>query len=363
MPVVAASPTAPARPPRWPQAALLACGVLLLHAGALRGLTSAAPLGLPALAPAPFQVRQVVQTAPAGAGPLAGVATAMAHGAPAAVLAIDATVARAGAGVDRTTPTLAANRTDRPPEAAPAPAPAPGAALSTLPGPPPAAAVPGTQVPTYATQLASAATLVYAMQRGGRTGRAELRWRPSAGRYELELEAGGLGPQGPGSASTGSFDAAGLAPERHVDRRRGRDQRAVNFQRDGGFISFSGPQLTHSLQPGAQDRLSWMLQLPAILQANPLLATEGAQVSLWVASARGESDVWTFTVQGSEPLDLPGGRVEGALRLLRRPLRPFDMQVEVWLDPARQHLPVQVLLALLPGGEPTELRLHSMTLP
>ena len=351
----------PTRPTRWPQAALLVCAVLLLHAGALRVLTGDAPPGPPAAAPAAFQVRQVMQLAPTGVA--TGAATDASTGAVAGVLAKGAAAGAVAPVVDRPARPRPIRQTNRPANAAPPP----GAAPPAVPGPPTAQAAaapaPGTLVPTYATQPAPAATLLYTMQRGARQGSAELRWRPGAGHYELEFEASGFGPQAPGSVSMGSFDAAGLAPERHVDRRRGRDQRAVNFQREGGFISFSGPQLTHSLQPGAQDRLSWMLQLPAIVQANPALAVEGAKVSLWVAGARGESDVWTFTVQGSEPLDLPGGRVEGALRLLRRPLRPFDTQVEVWLDPVRQHLPVQVLLALRPGGEPTELRLQSLTLP
>lgn len=340
------TPATPARPTRWPRAALLACAVLWLHASALRGLTTPLASGPRTTAPSALQVRQITPAVPTE------------RPSPAAAMGADlpATTALAKRAVARPEPTDRA----APPEPSSAGDPLSPQAPPAQTSPP---AVPGTQVPTYATQPAPPATLVYEMQRGGRTGRAELRWRPGAGRYELELDATGFGPQGPGSASAGSFDAAGLAPERHVDRRRGRDQRAVNFQREGGFISFSGPPLTHSLQPGAQDRLSWMLQLPAILQANPALSTPGAQLSLWVASARGESDVWTFTVQGSETLDLPGGRVDAALRLLRRPLRPYDTQVEIWLDPARQHLPVQLLLALRPGGEPTELRLQSLSLP
>jgi hypothetical protein len=344
MPVLADPPTTPDRPPRWPRAALLACVVLALHAGALRTLVTPPQPGPPATTPGAFQVRQIVPTAGADLAPAGTSVTADA----------EAPEPRPPTRADpRTVPPGASQRTAAPSVASVAPMPAPS----------PPATAPGHPVPTYATQPAPAVTLIYELQRGGRTGRAELRWRPGAGRYELELDASDFGPQAPGSASVGSFDAAGLAPERHVDRRRGRDQRAVNFQREGGFISFSGPQLTHTLQPGAQDRLSWMLQLPAILQANPALSAPGAQVSLWVASARGESDVWNFTVQGSEVLDLPSGRVEAALRLLRRPQRPFDTQVEVWLDPARQHLPVQLLLALRPGGEPTELRLLSLSLP
>jgi len=354
MPVLAEPTAPPDRPLRWPQAALLACAVLALHAGALRGLTTPLPPGPSATAPSAFQVRHIVLTVPP-------VPTAAADALPtAAHTTANRATALAGAP-DREPPTRADPRAARR-EASPRPA-ALTAAVDQPAAPSAAATAPGTQVPTYATQPAPAATLVYEMQRGGRSGRAELRWRPGTGRYGLELDATGFGPQAPGSASVGSFDAAGLAPERHVDRRRGRDQRAVNFQREGGFISFSGPPLTHTLEPGAQDRLSWMLQLPAILQANPALSAPGAQVSLWVASARGESDVWTFTVQGSEALELPGGRVEAALRLLRQPLRPYDTQVDIWLDPARQHLPVQLLLALRPGGEPTELRLQSLSLP
>ena len=347
------APTAPARPTRWPQAALLACAVLWLHASALRGLTTPLASGPRTAAPSALQVRQITPAVPTDQPPPAA---AMGAGLPATQALAEPAGARPEPSERAALPAPNTASSTLPPQA-----PAPAGQAPTAQAPP--SAEPGTQVPTYATQPAPPATLVYEMQRGGRTGRADLRWRPGGGRYELQLDASGFGPQGPGSASVGGFDAAGLAPERHVDRRRGRDQRAVNFQRDGGFISFSGPQLTHSLQPGAQDRLSWMLQLPAILQANPALSAPGAQISLWVASARGESDVWTFTVQGSETLDLPGGRVDAALRLLRRPLRPYDTQVEIWLDPARQHLPVQLLLALRPGGEPTELRLQSLSLP
>lgn len=348
MHALAEPPTTPERPPRWAQAALLACVVLAMHAGALRGLTAAPPPGPPSTAPSAFQVRQIVSIAAADLAP---------------ERPDSASSLTSSTGAPAPRPPARDDEPRAVPPGASPQRPAPATASDSLAAPSPPAAAPGIPVPTYATQHAPAVTLVYEMQRGGRTGRAELRWRPGAGRYELELDVSNFGPQAPGSASVGNFDAAGLAPERHVDRRRGRDQRAVNFQREGGFISFSGPQVTHTLQPGAQDRLSWMLQLPAILQANPALSAPGAQVSLWVASARGESDVWNFTVQGSEVLELPSGRVESALRLLRRPQRPYDTQVEVWLDPARQHLPVQLLLALRPGGEPTELRLLSLSLP
>ena len=343
MPVLAALPALPMRPTttglrpaRWPRAGLLTCAVLLLHFGALQGLATPSPAGPPAATA--LQVRQIVQPSPAEQP----TATVAADTAPPADRPVTPAVVPPAARVG-TVPL-------------PNPAPASGDEAASAPAMAP-------QVPTYATRPAAAATLVFQLRRGERTGAAELRWRPDDGRYRLELEATGLGLDSPGSASHGRFDSAGLAPDRYVDRRRGRDQRAVNFQREGGFISFSGPQLIHTLQPGAQDRLSWMLQLGAILQANPALNAPGAQISLWVAGARGESNVWNFTVQGNEALDLPEGHTGGTLKLLRRPERPFDTQIEVWLDPAREHLPVQLLMALRPGGQTTELRLQALSPP
>ena len=60
---------------------------------------------------------------------------------------------------------------------------------------------------------------------------------------------------------------------------------------------------------------------------------------------------------GREALQLPAGEVAEALRLRREPTRPYDTRVEVWLDPARQHLPVRVRFTTLPGGPPLELML------
>jgi hypothetical protein len=76
-----------------------------------------------------------------------------------------------------------------------------------------------------------------------------------------------------------------------------------------------------------------------------------------VAGARGDAEVWRFTVQPPAELDLPAGRVLGAVHLLREPRRAYDTEVQVWLDPAREHLPVQLWLRLRATGEGTELRL------
>ena len=104
-----------------------------------------------------------------------------------------------------------------------------------------------------------------------------------------------------------------------------------------------------------------MVQLAAVLTANPALGAPDAQISIWVVGSRGDAEVWTFTVQGRATLDLPIGRVDDALLLVREPRRPYDTQVQVWLDPQRHHLPVQALLRVRATGEGTELRLQAVT--
>jgi Protein of unknown function (DUF3108) len=153
--------------------------------------------------------------------------------------------------------------------------------------------------------------------------------------------------------SSGALDSAGIAPDRFVIRRRGKDSQAANFQRDAGKITFSGPTHELPLIAGVQDRLTWMLQLPAVIEAAPQRFGAGASVVLMVIGARGGADVWTFNVVGTE-------RVGGAdaLKLVREARKPRDVQAEVWLDPLRGHIPVRAVLSQPEGGTPLELNLQ-----
>ncbi len=254
------------------------------------------------------------------------------------------------------------------PAAAPAPprpvarqAPALAAAVVPQAEPAPAAqaaAAPGAAVlPVYATRLPDPAELHYRLQRGHQLGAGRLQWQREGDRYELRLDVDWPGQPAQGSASRGQIDADGVATLRHAELRRAREQRAVNFQREAARITFSGPQAVYALPPGAQDRLSWMVQLPAIVEAEPALARAGASVTLFVAGTRGDAEAWRFEVQGHEALALPAGPVPRALLLRREPTRPYDTRVEVWLDPARQHLPVRAVFTTLPGGQPLQLEL------
>jgi hypothetical protein len=218
-------------------------------------------------------------------------------------------------------------------------------------------------VPVYATRLPPSTTLRYTLRRSGVPGQAELQWFNDGAHYRLSLRNSAAGALNLGSASTGAIDANGLAPERHTDSRRGRDVRAVNFQRDTARVTFSGSKGEVPLVAGAQDRLSWMLQLAGIAEANPPLRAPGSEIAVFVVGTRGDAEAWLFTAVGTEAIELPAGHVPEAVHLRREPRRLYDTTVDVWLDPARQHLPVRAELRVRPTGLETVLLLESAAVP
>jgi hypothetical protein len=256
-----------------------------------------------------------------------------------------------------------APRPAAPPAAPPAAAPRPRAAVASPPShaaPTPATpGEPGTSgepPPRYATRLPPSQRLHYELDRGAQPGRATLHWEMDDEGYRLGLE-GDFGRDRAGRSSRGTLDGDGLAPERYVETRRGRAQRAVNFQRDKALISSSAAERAQPLWPAAQDRVSWLVQLAAALEADAALREPGRVLRLFVAGPRGEAETWAFEVLGREALELPAGPVADALHLRREPTRPWEPQVDLWLDPARHYLPARLRWLLRPTGETTELRL------
>lgn len=241
----------------------------------------------------------------------------------------------------------------------------PVAALSPLRGDPP---------PLYPAQPPAAATLRYALHYFGRSGQALLHWRPAGAAYSLQLQGlpaapadspgappmlpGRAGPRAAGrplieQASQGQLDAHGLAPDRFTDSRGGRGRRAANFRRDLGQIEFSGPATRLPAWPGAQDRLSWWVQLPAIVAA---AASVPAEVRLFVVDARGGGELLRFEFLGwvAAP-DAPGPAT--LQHWQHQPAQPEGQRMELWLDPAQGHWPVLLRLSSLRSGQRFELRL------
>jgi len=212
-------------------------------------------------------------------------------------------------------------------------------------------------IPLYRTRLPPPATLRYALRVGDAAGTAELRWRPDGEAYGLRFEGRVDGGPTLTQVSDGGFDLAGLAPVRHTDARTRRGMLATNFQRDAGRISFSGSRTQLPLARGSQDRLSWMVQLASVLGAEPALREPGAVVSIPVAGLRGEAAVWRFRAVASEAS--ADARLGPSLvRLLRDRQGPYDVDIEVVLDPAHHFLPASVSLRNANGVPALELALQ-----
>jgi Protein of unknown function (DUF3108) len=345
---------------RWKVLAALAALALLLHASALGGFEWGWPqreaprlpapaMQVRAVVPVPVPVSVVTEPMPVAAPPWRSEPVALPP-VPKAALA----VARPVAPVEVAAVQVAVAA----PVASPPP-PMPSLPTAALPLAEPVAAPAEETIPTYRTQLPPAVTLRYDMQRGALHGNGELQWRPGAERYELKLEGRVAGLTVLTQVSQGGFDGAGIAPQRFTDRRIRRPLTAANFQREAGKITFSGPQTEYPLHAGAQDRLSWMIELGAVVAAEPALGVADAKVVMFVSGSHGDAGVWAFRCMGPDAVDSRSGQV-AAIRFKREPRGPYDTTVEVWLDPKRHHLPVRALLRAGPNDDGLDLRLQDM---
>jgi hypothetical protein len=189
----------------------------------------------------------------------------------------------------------------------------------------PAADPGGEPPPLYATRVPPPVTLHYRLRLNGRDGHAVLTWQHDGTAYRLTLDAqGAYGRPLLAQASSGGFDGHGLAPERFVDRRAGGRQRAANFQRalgqGNGRIGYSGAGHEHPAWPGAQDRLSWLAQLAAILAAAEVAPDA---LRLFVADASGQAGLWQLQRVADGGAD--------AVHWRREPPRPEGLRIDLWL--------------------------------
>lgn len=238
----------------------------------------------------------------------------------------------------------------------PAPEPEPTQAQAGVDAAPTAQALPGveSEVPVYSVALPPAFSTRYEFKRGALGGTAELSWAPSGGRYNLRLQARLGEVTVLTQTSEGRFENTGLEPERFVDQRIGRTAQAANFQGNKGLISFSGPAHTYAWQPGTQDRLSWLVQLPGILAAESTRLAQGQRFAMVVVGARGDADVWTFRLMGWDEVATRSGAVR-CVKLLREARHAHDQQVEVWLDAQGHYLPVRARIGGPDDPRPYEL--------
>jgi hypothetical protein len=175
---------------------------------------------------------------------------------------------------------------------------------------------------------------------------SRLHWRHDGSGYEAKLELSGPLFPSRTQSSTGRITAEGLEPLRFSDKAR--TEEAAHFEREQGKVTFSSNRPDAALATGAQDRLSVLLQLGAMIAGDPRKFAPGATISIQTASTR-DAEHWQFSIEGDEQLQLPGGVLQ-TLKLTRVPRKEFDQKIELWLAPALDYVPVRLRLTQ-PNGD------------
>lgn len=356
-------PDAPALRAPWGRLVLLALAVLLVHLAFLR----TAPVRWEAPAAQPAAVRLLTRSMPAPAAPPAPAAAAPPRATPpprrpavpvpaAGLAAPPAAQAPHVLARNEALPSTPAEDIAIKTEAISAPE---TAASQTAP---PAHALPAASATTAAPVAAKAAghapppvavagpvRLRYGVKGQARglhySASAELLWLPTGSQYEARLEVSAFLLGSRVQTSSGQLTPEGLAPTRFSDKSR--TEQAAHFERAKGRISFSGNTPDVALLPGAQDRLSVVLQLAALLAGDPARYPPGTQIAIQTAGPR-DADVWSFTVEGEERLELPGGAQVGT-KLVRPPRHEFDQKVELWFSQSNNFLPIRIKLTQVRG--------------
>ena len=166
---------------------------------------------------------------------------------------------------------------------------------------------------------------------------AVLLWQPKADGYDARLEFSALGISR-SQTSRGQLTPEGLSPLRFSDKYR--SEVAAHFNWEQGKVTFSANTPDLPLQAGAQDRLSILVQLAALMAGDPGRYPAATTLALQTIGPR-DGSVWHFTVGERETMNLPGGEL-ATLKLVRHPREEFDQKIELWLAPALAYLPARI---------------------
>ncbi|MFZ6872056.1 DUF3108 domain-containing protein [Undibacterium sp. Di27W] len=142
-------------------------------------------------------------------------------------------------------------------------------------------------------------------------------------------------------SSEGTIESYGITPTTSTEKRRNRSETATHFDHANKSVSFSSSNKNESIQDGAQDKASFIMQLAGIGNAEPEKFQAGREIRLQVAEER-DISTFVFTVTGLEELDTKAGKIM-AWHVVRPP-RPgsYNSRLEIWLAPAMQWYPVQI---------------------
>jgi len=210
------------------------------------------------------------------------------------------------------------------------------------------AAPPAPEIRRYAVDMPPPATITLDVARTDAdgaewSGEAVLAWQMNEDTYKIKIEAGirvvftrvNLVVL----TSEGAVAAAGFAPIRMTEKRRGRSLTATHFDWGRNRLTFSGSQAAYPLVPGAQDKASVPLQLSAIARGDAKQLS--GDIDILVGEDR-DAAVYRFNVVGQEEIDTGLGKLQ-AWHLTRPPVPgSYKSRLDIWLAPQHGWYPVRI---------------------
>ena len=172
------------------------------------------------------------------------------------------------------------------------------------------------------------------------SAKGEMVWLPAGQRYEARLEISAFLLGSRVQSSRGEITANGLQPQRFSDKVR--SEVAAHFDWVQRKVIFSANTPQADLQNGAQDHLSAFIALASLLGGDLQRYLPDGEIRLQAVGPR-EADVWRVLMRGEETLDLPAGSLH-TYKLNRPPVKPYDLNVELWMAPSLGFLPARIRL-------------------
>jgi hypothetical protein len=141
--------------------------------------------------------------------------------------------------------------------------------------------------------------------------------------------------------SEGSVNQFGIAPELSTESRLRRAKTATHFHQEEKTISFSAATATVSMNDGAQDKASFLMQLAGIGNADPAQFSTGREIAIQVAEEK-EATIFQFQVLTEEEITTKLGKIL-TWHLVRQPRAgAYNSRLDIWLAPSLGWYPVQI---------------------
>lgn len=167
------------------------------------------------------------------------------------------------------------------------------------------------------------------------SGHSVLKWQHDS-RYRMSIKTSSM-LMSYTQSSSGLYDAEGLKPLNYQERK----SRQAYFDYAKKHITFKGRDQQVALEPGAQDRVSAVMQLRYLLKSGRLTPQPGKQVAIQIAGTH-NAPVWKFAINSVQEIKIPMGTVK-AIQVTK--VSSSDGKKDIlnaWFMPERDWLPAKL---------------------